>query len=76
MLIAFRSEKMPKVIEFHVNQPATPEQEVEMWMMLYDIAVSGLPVVEMLGEDIKESCPITRKLWKKLKQGGFTVFSG
>ena len=62
---------MPKIMEIKLDQPPTPEQEVEMWMMLYDIAISGLPIVDMLGEDIKESCPITRKLWKKLKNQGF-----
>lgn len=58
-------------MRFQANQPATPEQEVEMWMMLYDIATSGLPVVDVLEEDIKECCPITRKLWNKLKKQGF-----
>lgn len=71
MLIAFRREKISKVMELNMNQPPTPEQEVEMWMMMYDIAISGLPVIDMLGEDIKECCPITRKAWKKLKKQEF-----
>ena len=71
MLIVSRREEMPKVMEIKLDQPPTPEQEVEMWMMLYDIAISGLPIVDLLADDIKECCPITRKLWNKLKKQGF-----
>ena len=53
---------MPNVIEFQVNQPATPEQEAEMWMLLYDITARSQSVVDMLQEGIKDCCLIIRRL--------------
>jgi hypothetical protein len=51
--------------------PLTPEEEVEMWMMLYNIAADSQSVFDMLQKEIKDCCLITRRLWDKLENMDF-----